>query len=83
MSRISLAAALLLGLAAAPIPASAWAQSATEDLAARTMQQNQRAFMPAPPRPQAAQDQAKPAPVAAAQPVPVARRFAQAELGRR
>lgn len=54
MTRIPLAATLLLGLAAAP----ALAQTAPtpDDAAARTMQQNQRAYIPQPPRPQVAQD---------------------------
>lgn len=71
------AAALLLGLAAAP----AFAQvPVPEDAAARTMQQNQRAFVPAAPRPQRV-EAAKPAPVATV-PAPAPRRFAQAEDGR-
>lgn len=61
MPRISLAAALLLGLGAAP----AFAQSgdATPDSPSRTLLQNQRAFIPDPPTTQMAQD-AKPAPMA-------------------
>ncbi|MDO9710497.1 hypothetical protein [Paracraurococcus lichenis] len=81
MSRILPAAALLLGLAAAP--AFAQGSPAPEDPSARTLQQNQRAFIPTPARPQPRQAEAVKQPPVAALPPAVARRFAQAEPARR
>ncbi|MCB4824635.1 hypothetical protein [Roseicella aerolata] len=82
MSRIPLAAAaLLLGLAAAP--ASAQAPAPEDSAAARTMQQNQRAFIPSPARPQVAQERAvKERPVVTAPQAIPGRRFALANEGR-
>ncbi|WP_128080093.1 hypothetical protein [Roseicella frigidaeris] len=59
MSRISLAAGLLLGLAAAPALAQG-SDALPGTLTSRTLQQNQRAFLPAPPTTQVVQG-AKPA----------------------
>jgi hypothetical protein len=80
MSRMSLsAAALLLGLAAAP----AFAQSLPapeESTAVRTLEQNRRAFVPPPSRPQVAQDQpARDRPAAATLPSAAVRRLALAD----
>jgi len=73
MSRHTLAAALLLGLVAAPTLAQS-NPTPEESAAARTMQQNQRAYVAPPTRPQVAQEPvAKDRPVAAAVP-PIARR---------
>lgn len=55
MSRISLAAGLLLGLAAAPAFAQG-GDAVPENPTSRTLQQNQRAFLPAPPTTQVVQD---------------------------
>ena len=78
MSRIPLAAVLLLGLAAAPTLVQA--QTGPEDPAARTLQQNRRAFIPAPALPQAVPEKAvKLPPSAATVPQQMSgRRFAQA-----
>ncbi len=81
MSRIPLAAAaLLLGLAAAP--AFAQAPAPEDSAAVRTMQQNQRAFIPSPAHPQVAQERAVKERPAAAAPA-TGRRFALADEGRR
>ena len=79
MSRIPLAAAaLLLGLATAP--ALAQSNPAPEDSAARTMQQNQRAYVPAPARPRASQENAvKDRPAVAALPSVSGRRLELAD----
>ena len=86
MSRHMLAAALLLSLGAAP----ALAQTAPAEMspAARTLEQNQRAFIVTPPaRPQPEQAAQAPAPkfppVLATQPATGSRRLALADQPRR
>jgi hypothetical protein len=82
MSRHTLAAALLLGLAAGP--ALAQTTPAESPLAPRTLEQNQRAYLAPPARPQVTQDQpVRDRPVAVAPSATAGRRLALADTPRR